>query len=299
MFECRFLTRLVEKSGKLKGYRVEIWDGYSVKRTIATRADLQKLSKSARIVNATITSDSRVVGNIPTEVYKDIITLYHGSRVQSFTPTYGLGENKHDFGKGFYLTPSIELASEWSCCSDVKANYGYVHEYRLDKTELSFHNFENDHPLTWLCELLKHRRASHSEDYKSTSKLLIENFSVPSDDYDLLIGWRADASYFSIAKRFVMGTLSLSLIEELMMLEELGIQVVLKSKKAYSCIQEVAVHRVSYNVYNKRYNDRDSRARSEMSKVMNSDRNTRGDRVNNILDNIDYYRKVIMGGIVQ
>lgn len=28
-------------------------------------------------------------------------------------PTYGYGEDKHDYGRGFYLTDNSELAKEW------------------------------------------------------------------------------------------------------------------------------------------------------------------------------------------
>ena len=30
--------------------------------------------------------------------------LYHGSQVESLTPTYGLGNDTHDYGHGFYTT---------------------------------------------------------------------------------------------------------------------------------------------------------------------------------------------------
>ena len=42
-----------------------------------------------------------------------IITLYHGTPNEFVTPQYGYGEDKHDYGKGFYLTENIELAKEW------------------------------------------------------------------------------------------------------------------------------------------------------------------------------------------
>ena len=32
------------------------------------------------------------------------ITLYHGTPNEFVTPQYGYGEDKHDYGKGFYLT---------------------------------------------------------------------------------------------------------------------------------------------------------------------------------------------------
>ena len=41
------------------------------------------------------------------------ITLFHGSPYKSVTPEYGLGNDKHDYGRGFYLTANVELAKEW------------------------------------------------------------------------------------------------------------------------------------------------------------------------------------------
>lgn len=31
------------------------------------------------------------------------MNVYHGSPNQDIIPTFGLGEEKHDYGKGFYL----------------------------------------------------------------------------------------------------------------------------------------------------------------------------------------------------
>ena len=43
-----------------------------------------------------------------------IIRLYHGSPEENFVPKFGLGNDKHDYGRGFYLTEFPELAKEWS-----------------------------------------------------------------------------------------------------------------------------------------------------------------------------------------
>ena len=42
--------------------------------------------------------------------------LYHGSPNKVIVPQYGFGEEKHDYGKGFYLTENVELAKEWAVC---------------------------------------------------------------------------------------------------------------------------------------------------------------------------------------
>ena len=40
------------------------------------------------------------------------ITLYHGTPDRIVTPKFGGGDDKHDYGRGFYLTENIELAKE-------------------------------------------------------------------------------------------------------------------------------------------------------------------------------------------
>ena len=50
------------------------------------------------------------------------IILYHGTPNKEVSPTYGLGDNKHDYGCGFYLTESIDLAKEWAVCRQNETN---------------------------------------------------------------------------------------------------------------------------------------------------------------------------------
>jgi hypothetical protein len=38
--------------------------------------------------------------------------LYHGTSEKTVVPTFGLGNDKHDYGRDFYLTEDIELAKE-------------------------------------------------------------------------------------------------------------------------------------------------------------------------------------------
>ena len=44
------------------------------------------------------------------------IILYHGTSDKEIKPAYGLGNDKHDYGRGFYLTEDYELAKEWAVC---------------------------------------------------------------------------------------------------------------------------------------------------------------------------------------
>ena len=97
------------------------------------------------------------------------IILYHGTPDKIFTPTYGKGNDKHDYGKGFYLTESIDLAKEWACTEE---NSGYANCYQLDLggltiLDLSDHRY---HILNWLSLLLQNRVFKISNDLAAEGK---------------------------------------------------------------------------------------------------------------------------------
>ena len=54
------------------------------------------------------------------------IIVYHGSPDKEITPTYGLGEDKHDYGRGFYLTADADLAKEWAVCRPDEKMDGFI-----------------------------------------------------------------------------------------------------------------------------------------------------------------------------
>lgn len=54
------------------------------------------------------------------------IILYHGSPNKAIKPTFGLGEERHDYGKGFYLTENIGLAKEWTVCRPNEKMDGFI-----------------------------------------------------------------------------------------------------------------------------------------------------------------------------
>lgn len=69
---------------------------------------------------------------------------------------------------------------------------------------------------------------------------LLEHFLPDVDGYDVVIGYRADDSYFSFARAFVNNEISLEQLSYAMRLGKLGEQYVLKSQKAS------AIHFSSY-----------------------------------------------------
>jgi len=202
------------------------------------------------------------------------IILYHGSPNKVVVPQFGFGEGKHDYGKGFYLTENIELAKEWAVCRPDETN-GWVHKYELETDDLRILDFQEHNILSWLAELMKHRDASDSRRYKVLSKKFIAEYGIDTSEYDVIKGWRADASYFYIAKEFVRDNIDIEILEELLSLGGLGIQYCIKSELAYSKLAEIEDGPISvdYSEFNEKYNERDIIARKKMRELVDSDAN--------------------------
>ncbi len=202
------------------------------------------------------------------------LTLFHGTSDKNVIPTYGLGEKKHDYGMGFYLTANIELAKEWAVCKPDVTN-GWVHQYELETDELKILDFQGEAVLSWLAELMKHRDASDSKRYRMLAEKFIDKYGIDTSGYDVIKGWRANASYFYIAKEFVRDNIDIDILEELLSLGELGIQYCIKSEVAYSKLHEVEekMLKVDYVEFREKYNQRDISARQKMRELVDSDAN--------------------------
>lgn len=202
------------------------------------------------------------------------IKLFHGTSDKIVVPTYGKGKEKHDYGQGFYLTENIDLAKEWAVCRPNDTN-GYVHQYQLDTDGLKILDFQDKGVLAWLAELMKHRDAADSKRYHMLAKKFIEKYGVNTDEYDVIRGWRANASYFYIAKEFVRDNVDMDILEELLSLGGLGIQYCIKTELAYSKLHEVedSLETVEYVEFNEKYNQRDITARQKMRELVDSDAN--------------------------
>ncbi len=205
---------------------------------------------------------------------KEKIILYHGTSEKIVNPTFGLGNDRHDYGRGFYLTEDIELAKEWAVCKPNNTN-GWVHKYELDLKELKILDFQENNLLSWLAELMKHREAADSKRYRVLASKFIDKYGIETTGYDVIKGWRANASFFYIAKEFVRDNIDIDILENLLSLGGLGIQYCIKSELAYSKLQEIEneIYSVNYDEFNRKYNQRDSNARINMKNLIDSDAN--------------------------
>lgn len=202
------------------------------------------------------------------------LILFHGTPDKIVVPTYGRGEEKHDYGRGFYLTESLDLAKEWAVCRPSETN-GWVHKYELDADNLKILDFQDKGVLPWLAELMKHRDAADSKRYRVLAKRFIDKYGVDTAEFDVIKGWRANASYFYIAREFVRDNIDMDILEELLSLGDLGIQYCIKSELAYSQLYEIedGLQAVPYEEFNERYNQRDVTARRKMRELVDSDAN--------------------------
>jgi len=194
---------------------------------------------------------------------KNKFILYHGSREVVEKPALAKSNPQNDYGKGFYCTESIELAKEWACAT---VDDGYVNLYELDVTSLAVFNLsENKYNiLNWLALLLKNRAFVTTAPVAQEAKAyIIDNFSVDTSGADIIIGYRADDSYFSFAKDFVNNTISLRQLTRAMFLGNLGEQVVLMSDKAFAAIVHTGHQKVDGKIYNPKRALRDKQARDE------------------------------------
>jgi len=190
------------------------------------------------------------------------ITLYHGSREIVSKPEYGKGKSYNDYGSGFYCTKEIDLAREWACGENAD---GFVNRYEIDTSELRILNLssENYTILHWLALLMKYRRVRISGPImKQGMEWLTAHFLPEIDDFDVIIGYRADDSYFSFARAFVNNEISLHQLSFAMKLGELGEQFVLKSEKAFSAIRFISSEEVSNAMYFPHRKQRDDAARA-------------------------------------
>ena len=202
------------------------------------------------------------------------LTFYHGSAAESVMPTYGLGDDRHDYGRGFYLSDDLALAKEWAVCRPNEKN-GWVHAFRVTDPGLTMIDFEELGVLAWMAELMKHREAGKSRRFNMLSQKFIAKYGVDSSGYDVIRGWRANASYFYIVTEFVHDEIDVEILGELLMLGGLGIQYCIKTPRAFAALSKVDgfPRPVPYADYNVRYNERDRLARDRMDELISGPAN--------------------------
>lgn len=202
--------------------------------------------------------------------------LYHGSSNIIEKPLYGYGKSYNDYGLGFYCTDHLEMAKEWGVS---KGQDGYANCYELNCDGLNFLNLNAPEYciLHWLAVLLQNREFDVPSALALEAKeYLITNFAIDYENYDAIIGYRADDSYFSFAQDFINGMISYRQLGNAMYLGKLGQQFVLKSRAAFEQIKFIGSEVAKSDEWYPKKMQRDKTARREYFSVERNKRQ-RGD----------------------
>lgn len=200
------------------------------------------------------------------------VELFHGSPRVVSHPSLAQARPHNDYGRGFYTTRQHDLASEWAC---QRGNDGFVNTYSLWMDGLAVLDLlDGTHStLEWVALLLKHR---HFDLRLPTAKLareaLTERFCPDLSGVDVVVGYRADDSYFSYVRSFVENALPLSALEEALVLGELGEQTVLVSGKAFAQLIFEGYEAVSAERYYPQFLQHDEKARTDYLQLLDRQR---------------------------
>ena len=190
------------------------------------------------------------------------MVIYHGSVSIIEHPEFGKGKVRNDYGLGFYCTEDLDLAKEWAVEED---RDGYANKYLLDMQGLTVLDLSKTATvLHWITVLLQNRVFNLKSDIaKRGKRFLIEHYSLPTGEYDVIRGYRADDSYFAYAESFLNNTIPVQRLSEALRLGNLGEQIVLKSRKAFDQIRFVGYEMADAKTHYPSRLERNMNARKE------------------------------------
>ena len=204
--------------------------------------------------------------------------IYHGSAVEVPKPLLSKGKPNNDYGRGFYCTEDIDMAREWACKGKEPPGFANVYELSTEGLKILDLSSPDYTVLNWMAVLLANRTFDLDTDIAiEVRDYLMANFMPPIQDSDVVIGYRADDSYFNYADSFVNNALSVSRLNEALHLGRLGMQVALRTERAFECLTYVGAEKVAWDKYNPRYVTRDADSRMQWRDVVKKASHAAGD----------------------
>lgn len=167
--------------------------------------------------------------------------IYHGSKEVIKSPLIKGSNETNDYGPSFYMTLDLEAAKSWACKNNI---VGIVNQYVLDsRTFKSFKvldltNKNQYSVLNWIA-ILMHFRTLDSSFIKRNQLTLdwLQKYYIDVDEYDVVIGFRADDSYFRFPTRFVSNDLAFDDLEDIFLSGNLGVQYAFMSERAIRALK--------------------------------------------------------------
>ena len=201
-----------------------------------------------------------------------LLILYHGTYKRDFEPRYGGGRTYHDYGNGLYTTQDVEAAKEWACQG--RNDISFVYAYELNTDDLSILSLDKDNTLAWVSVLMTHRRGKKIRGAAlERCNKMIERYGVDLSAYDIIQGYRANDSYFQFTADFVTDTITIETLIKSITAGDLGLQVCVKSEKAYRQLGKhtglIELCGEDYEYYHNHYLAKDSDARKLANEYSN------------------------------
>ena len=209
------------------------------------------------------------------------LRLYHGSEFVIRNPVFGKGSTQNDYGQGFYCTKDIEKAKEWAA---QKRNPGFCNVYDIDTTNLKILYLNNPKysVLHWMTLLLQNRTQKiHNE----ALDFLYKHFSLDIKKYDVIIGYRADDSYFKYAKDFLLDAITIESLSKAMKLGNLGLQTVIKSNEAFDRLKFIEAQPVQPEIYYNKFITNDAAAREFYATNIRNSPKSQGTLITDVIRN--------------
>ena len=212
--------------------------------------------------------------------------IFHGSDHIVESPTYDFGKAKahNDYGVGFYCTQDLEMAKEWANRNTRK---GFANKYSIDERGLKILDLCDKgrySVLNWIAILLHNRELDEDDRLEYEEELAyLERFYVPTEEYDIVIGYRADDAYFRFPLMFVKGILTYARLEKIYALGDLGKQYALVSEKAFRHLKFLEAI-PSEGSFQERYWARKDSADRSCRELEREERRSKGARIRDLME---------------
>ena len=207
--------------------------------------------------------------------------IYHGSEFIVEKPEHGKG---NDYGLGFYCCSNKELAKEWAA---KRSGHGYINKYSLRDDRLKILDLTNppyNNVLYWVALLMHNRELSADlrDNFPRELKYLEEKHLIDISRFDIVIGYRADDSYFRFPESFVRSEITLESLEKIFQAGDFGKQYVLISKRAFHLVRFLD-YQEAFENSKEDYYRRKNGADKIFADLLNADRYSKGTRMRDLI----------------
>ena len=210
--------------------------------------------------------------------------IYHGSEFIIEKPEYLKGNMHNDYGLGFYCCSNKELAKEWAA---KRSGHGFINCYTIRDDRLKVLDLTKppyDNVLYWVALLMHNRELSSDlkNNYPRELKYLEEKYLIDVKSFDIVIGYRADDSYFRFPEAFIRSEITLESLNKIFLAGHLGKQYVVISKRAFDLLH-FADYQEAFETAKEDYYKRKDVADKVFTDLLDSDRYSQETRLRDLV----------------